>query len=247
MASKRMFSEEITKSDAFQDMPLSAQALYFHLNMEADDDGFIDAPKRIKRSIGASDDDLKLLISKRFLISFDSGIVLVKHWLINNSIRKERYKPTVYQDEAKLIQVKKNKSYTEYNGTLLEDCRLLALPNATSSVTQVAPICHPSGTQADTECHHRLGKSSIGKNRLDKDSIEEVSTASLLGKYNNVSLNSNQYEQIKDKMPYEYEDYIERLSSFKARTGAAIKSDFGTLMKWIKEDKARQLDQMLGM
>ena len=81
MAEKRMFTQKIIDSDAFLDMPLSTQALYFHLNMRADDDGFVNNPKRIQRTIGASDDDLKLLVVKRFVIGFDNGVIVIKHWI----------------------------------------------------------------------------------------------------------------------------------------------------------------------
>lgn len=111
MSEKRMFSKQIVESDAFLDMPLSTQALYLHLGMSADDDGFINAPKRIQRSIGASDDDLKLLIAKNFIIPFETGVVVIKHWLINNYIRADRKKDTAYPEEMALLTVKENGSY----------------------------------------------------------------------------------------------------------------------------------------
>lgn len=113
MAERRMFAKTIIDSDAFLDMPLSAQALYFHLSMRADDDGFINNPKKIQRMIGASDDDCKLLLMKRFIIAFESGVVVIKHWKIHNYIQKDRYKPTVYQEEKSLLIEKKNKVYTD--------------------------------------------------------------------------------------------------------------------------------------
>ena len=113
MAERRMFSQKIVDSDAFLDMPLSAQALYFHLNMRADDDGFVNNPKRIQRTIGASDDDLKLLVMKRFILVFDNGVIVIKHWLMNNTLRKDRYNPTQYQEQFALLDVKDNNSYTE--------------------------------------------------------------------------------------------------------------------------------------
>src|SRR3990167_9927340 len=113
MAHKRMFSKDITCSDAFREMPPSSQALYFHLGMEADDDGFLDNYKGLMRSMSASDDDLKILLSKRFLILFPSKIVVVKHWLINNSIRKDRYNETKHLDEKRALIVKENGSYKE--------------------------------------------------------------------------------------------------------------------------------------
>lgn len=113
MAERRMFAKTIIDSDAFLDMPLSTQALYFHLSMRADDDGFINNPKKIQRMVGGSDDDLKLLIAKRFIIPFESGIVVIKHWKIHNYIQKDRYKPTIYQEEKGMLVEKDNKAYTE--------------------------------------------------------------------------------------------------------------------------------------
>lgn len=131
-----MFAKTIIDSDAFLDMPLSAQALYFHLSMRADDDGFINNPKKIQRAIGASDDDCKLLILKKFIIAFESGVIVIKHWKIHNYIQKDRYKPTIYQEEKNELIVKENKAYTE------------CIQNAYSSDTQV-----------------RLGKDRLGKDR----------------------------------------------------------------------------------
>lgn len=111
MADKRMFAKTITGSDAFLDMPLSTQALYFHLGMQADDDGFINSPKKVQRQIGAAEDDLKLLVAKNFIIPFESGVIVVKHWKINNYIRSDRYKPTVYQAEMSMLSVKENGAY----------------------------------------------------------------------------------------------------------------------------------------
>lgn len=121
MAEKRMFSKKITESDAFLDMPLSSQCLYFHLNMSADDDGFVNNPKRTMKLIGASDDDLKLLIAKAFVLVFESGVIVIKHWRMNNTLQKDRYKPTDYQEEYALLGLKSNKSYTwKHSGNILD-------------------------------------------------------------------------------------------------------------------------------
>lgn len=108
-----MFSMQIIDSDAFLDMPLSTQALYFHLAMRADDDGFVNNPKKIQRVIGASDDDCKLLIAKRFILTFDSGVIVIKHWRIHNYIRSDRYKETLYQDEKSELAIDERNAYTE--------------------------------------------------------------------------------------------------------------------------------------
>ena len=138
MAERRMFAKTIIDSDSFMDMPLSTQALYFHLSMRADDDGFINNPKKIQRMVGCGEDDLKLLIAKRFIIPFESGIVVIKHWKIHNYIRNDRYKPTVYVEEKSMLETKDNNGYTLKND--------VGIPNGYQMETQV-----------------RLGKDSIGK------------------------------------------------------------------------------------
>lgn len=111
MADRRMFSKSIIDSDLFLDMPQSAQCLYFHLGMRADDDGFVNSPKKIQRIIGASNDDFKLLIAKQFVIPFESGVVVIKHWRIHNYIQKDRYKPTIHQEEKQTLFLDKSGSY----------------------------------------------------------------------------------------------------------------------------------------
>ncbi len=107
-----MFAKTIIDSDAFLDMPLSTQALYFHLSMRGDDEGFINNPKKIQRMVGATDDDIKLLIAKNFIIPFESGVVVIKHWKIHNYIRNDRLVETKYQEEKKLLGIKENGAYT---------------------------------------------------------------------------------------------------------------------------------------
>ena len=110
MAQRRMFSRKITETDRFLEMPLSSQALYFHLNMGADDEGFIDKAKTIQRTIGASDDDMKLLVAKGFLIPFNSGVVVIRHWRIHNYIRSDRFQSTLYQSEKAQLEFDKSKT-----------------------------------------------------------------------------------------------------------------------------------------
>lgn len=121
MANKRMFSMTIVDSDAFLDMPLSTQCLYFHLNMRADDDGFIGNPKKIMRIIGSSDDDLKLLIAKRFVLTFEDGVIVIKHWRIHNCISRNRYQETQYIDQKNKLLLTDNKSYSLSHGAPLAD------------------------------------------------------------------------------------------------------------------------------
>lgn len=121
MAQKRMFTMKIVDSDAFLDMPLSAQCLYFHLNMRADDDGFIGNAKRIMRVIGCNDDDLKLLIAKRFVLAFEDGIIVIKHWRMHNCLTRTRYCETQYIEEKNQLFIKKNMAYSKSHGVPLND------------------------------------------------------------------------------------------------------------------------------
>ena len=144
MAERRMFAKTIIDSDAFLDMPLSAQALYFHLSMRADDEGFVNNPKKIQRMVGASDDDCKLLIVKRFILTFESGVIVIKHWKIHNYIQKDRFKETVYVKEKAMLALNENNAYTEMDTKCIQD--------VSTSETQV-----------------RLGKDSIGKGKERKE------------------------------------------------------------------------------
>ena len=147
MAERRMFTKRITESDAFLDMPSSTQMLYFHFSMNADDDGFVNNPKKIQKMCGASDDDFKLLIAKSFIILFDSGIIVIKHWKMHNYIQADRYRPTDYVEEKSMLGIKSNKAYT------LDVSKM------------------------DTECIQNgyVGKDSIDKDSIDKDSIDKDS------------------------------------------------------------------------
>lgn len=150
-----MFSKKIIDSDAFLDMPLSTQALYFHLSMRADDDGFINNPKKISRMLGVNDDDLKLLIAKKFIIPFDNGIVVIKHWKIHNYIQKDRYTETSYKDEKSMLFVDSNKAYTTSESSSIIHLDTECIQNVYNVSPQV-----------------RLGKDRLGKVSIDKDSKE---------------------------------------------------------------------------
>ena len=162
MAERRMFAKTIIDSDAFLDMPLSSQALYFHLSMRADDDGFINNPRKIQRMIGCGDDDLKLLIAKNFILPFDSGVVVIKHWKIHNYIRNDRYKETVYQEEKAMLNTKDNKAYT------------IAPPN---------PLGIPNDNQMETQ--YSVGKDSIGKDSIG-EGRERVNYEQIKDLYNEI-------------------------------------------------------------
>lgn len=146
MAERRMFSGKITDSDFFLDMPFSAQALYFHLNMGADDEGFLDKAKKIQRSIGARDDDFKILIAKGFIIPFESGVVVIRHWRIHNYIRSDRFKPTIHQEEKTRIE--------------FDEAKVAHIKEKQEVLPNVIPVGYQMGAQ-----------DRLGKVRLDKDNI----------------------------------------------------------------------------
>lgn len=146
MANKRMFTMKICDSDAFLDMPLSTQCLYFHLNMRADDDGFIGNSKRIARLIGASDDDLKLLIAKRFVIPFEDGVMVIKHWRMHNTLSHNRYHETQYIEEKSMLKIKDNGAYSLSDGMEIDDSRMIE-----SSTRQVRRTIDAPKTDSDLD------------------------------------------------------------------------------------------------
>lgn len=208
MAEKRMFAKTIIDSDTFMDMPLSTQALYFHLSMRADDDGFINNPKKIQRMIGASEDDLKVLIVKRYILPFDSGVVVIKHWKIHNAIKKDRYKPTLFIEEKSSLDVKDNGEYMERSttGATLE-------PKRSQTGTQMEPLW--STTRATLEPQVREVKISLVECSGGKCSGEEIPPPpARRGKFKNVELSDEDYNALKNDFPSQYEDYIEKLSCY---------------------------------
>lgn len=150
-----MMSKSIIKSDTFLDMPATTQNLYFHMLLDADDDGFINAQKSIMRMIGAKDDDMKVLTAKQFVIPFESGVVVIKDWKIHNYIQNDRYKPSTLP-ERDLLNIQKDKTYT-----------------LKSDVSSMDTKCiQPVSIGKDRLGKVRLGEDRIGKDRLGKDSID---------------------------------------------------------------------------
>ena len=235
MAEKRMFTQKIIDSDAFLDMPLSTQALYFHLNMRADDDGFINNPKKISRYIGTSDDDLKLLIAKRFVLCFENGVIVIKHWRMHNTLRKDRYNPTTYQEQYALLEVKSNNAYTEK-----------------TDGNHLATTWQPNG-------NHLATQYSIGEYSKEEESIEEdmpvndghkspKSTKQVKhkhGEYANVLLTNDELDKLKAEYP-DWQERIERLSSYVASTGKRYKSHYATIRNWARKDTAKGVNSNAG-
>ena len=170
MAERRMFAKTIIDSDAFLEMPMSARLLYYDLGMRADDDGFVNSPKKIMKICGASNDDMNILILRKFIIPFDKGIVVIKHWKIHNYIRNDRYKPTVYTEEKAMLDLKPNDGYVLKNNNGI-----------------------PNGYQMDTQ--DRIGQDSISQYSIDEVNNNEQS---LLPASDNNEL-KKQYEEEFDK------------------------------------------------
>ena len=211
MAEKRMFTKKIVDSDAFLDMGLSAQALYFHLAMRADDEGFINNPKKIQRMIGASDDDMKLLIAKKFILVFDSGIIVIKHWRMHNYIQSDRFHPTDYREERSQLMVKDNKAYS-------------LIKNAGNvEISTMYPECIQDVSKMLPE--NRL---DIDKNRLDID---------LYGEFKNVKLKKDEFEKLKEKFPKDYMARIEALSEYMKSKGKQYKSHYATILSWARKEE----------
>lgn len=150
MAERRMFAKTLIDSDFFLELPLSAQALYFHLAMRADDDGFINNPKKIQRMIGATDGDCKMLIFKRLLLCFDTGVIVIRHWRIHNYIQKDRYRETIYLDEKNTLALDESNAYTEIK-----------------NVSDLDTGCIQSVSKMDTQV--RLGKVSKESKKEEKN------------------------------------------------------------------------------
>ena len=219
MAERRMFAKTIIDSDAFLDMPMSTQVLYFHLSMRADDDGFINNPKKIQRMIGSGDDDMRILCSKSFIIPFESGVVVIKHWRISNYLRADRYKPTVYQDEMNRLEIKENGSYTKKGDGI-------------PAVYQVVD---------ERETQDRLGK-----DRLGKDSKEDTPDKPAKpqkhkhGEYKHVLLTSDEYLRLCEEWGEpELLRMIKELDEGIEVKGYKYKNHNLALRKWKENEKNR--------
>ena len=230
MAERRMFSKTIIDSDAFLDMPLSTQALYFHLSMRADDDGFTNNPKKIMRMIGASQNELELLLGKRFLILFETGVVVIKHWKIHNYIRSDRYKPTVHIEEYNQLTLKENKAYTE----------AIPMP-ATKGMTSGIPIDNQEGTQMDTQV--RLGKDSIGKDNINNMCESDNDDIQSYPQDNEEPVDKHNYKSVYDHYMtlglISHRTYTDEMTKAIKKAMTALKCDEKHLMKLLDRHKKK--------
>ncbi len=231
MAQRRMFSQKVTETDKFLDMGLTAQSLYFHLGMNADDDGFVGNPKSIKRMIGASEDDLKALVEKDYLIVFDDGVVVIKDWLVSNYVKKDRYTPTIYTEDMKLIGLDKNKRYQfvsdlepERNqvGTEME-------PKRIQNGDKMEPECIQSGSKNENQISNENSQPQQGQGstfmepnwnqngtemdpqvRLGKDRVKLSKSKDNLNTTTSTTLNSY-YEKLAPKSKIEFKTFVNEL------------------------------------
>jgi len=177
MAERRMFSKSVVESDSFLDMPAEAQALYLHLNMAADDDGFVANPRSIMRLCGAKDDSMRLLISRKFVLTFeknDNFVVVIKHWRLNNYIQKDRYRETKYKAFMRELYYDENKSYSMNP----DDGHYPCLPDENPApVSEVYTPCIQPVYEMEPQDRDRLGKDSLGEVSTGEDKNNNLSSS----------------------------------------------------------------------
>lgn len=250
MAQKRMFSLQIVDTDAFLDMPISTQLLYFHLAMRADDEGFVSSPKRIMKVVGAGEDDLKVLVAKKFIIAFESGVCVIKHWLIHNTIRMDRFGGTTYIEERKQLIIKDNKAY-----------KLVSL----SQENEVATTRQPNGNQLVPQV--KLSKDKISKVSKIPRAVEVAAQRSAadieLGKlvnkvlegfkevnpsYSRLYANKNQRKSLERLLKLHGQEKIEAVISYLPKSNAnkfaptittpsQLEEKLGALLAWAQKQK----------
>ena len=206
MAQRRMMSDKVIKTDSFMEMPHSTKNLYFYLMIEADDDGFVSNPKTIMRMVNAVDDDYRILIGKKFIIPFESGICVIKHWLIHNLIRADRKIDTQWTEEKKLIETDPaTQKYSLYKGL------------------------QPSDNQVTTKCPHRLGKVRLGK---VKEQDEECAS---FGEFSKVKMTADEKTKIEERYGISATSkLIDELDQYIESTGKKYKSHYATLLAWAR-------------
>ncbi len=203
MAKRRMFSLNIIDTDVFIEMPQSSRLLYYELCMRADDDGFVSSPKKIQKMVGCNEDDFKILITKQFILPFDTGIIVIKHWKLHNYIQKDRYNASIYNEEKSMLKQDENGVYTK---------------------------CIQDGYNMDTQV--RLGKDSIDKDRLDIDKNLSKESKSKYGEYKHVLLTDKELQSLKSDY-INYLDLINYLDEYIEMKGYKAKSHYLCIKKWV--------------
>lgn len=206
MSERRLFSTKVTESDAFLDMPLSSQALYFHICLNCDDDGVCDSPRKIIRMVGAQADDLNILVTKRFLLQLSQNVFVIKHWLIHNSINKQRYKPSKHADLLAGLYIKENGAYTD---------------DETTALKQWKPVVKQCLNNVPTPFDLSQVKSSQDKSR--EVNISQSSVIDLL--------NDEESELLEDHVT----DFMELLNRLDAVDASTVKKPYAYCVKVAKQ------------
>lgn len=257
MASKRMFSLSVIDTDAFLEMPCSTQALYFHLCMRADDDGFVGSPKIITRTVGASEDDLKLLIAKRFVLIFEDGVIVIKHWRMHNTLSVNRYKETAYLEDKALLKLKPNKAYTLGDGAEIDDAKLIEMGARQTKDEQKTNKRRTVDGQKSNADKIRIDKNRIEENSIEEDSIGEYEGETKVpprapkepkkhfGEFQHVLLTETEFGKLCTGYGEELtKDCITFLDEYIEMKGYKAKSHYLCVIKWVvdavKERKAKQ-------
>lgn len=223
MAERRMFTKKITDSDAFIEMSSAAQALYFHLNQGADDDGFNNQVQMAMWKAHASIDDLKVLLAKNYIIRFESGVIVIKHWRMHNTLRKDRYTPTNFQEELNLLGLKDNGAYTL-------GCQVVAerLPQVSIGKVSKGEVSIVEGSVAD-------GATTATEDEVYRDDKLKC-IGGTLGK-GVVYLTQRQFDSLIEKLGLDaFERYLPRLADFIIDKKAHVKSHYDTILKWYEDD-----------
>lgn len=210
-----MFTKKVTDDDNFMTLSSSAQALYLHLSMAADDDGFCNQVTLAMFKAHASVQDLEALLEKRYIYQFENGVIVIKHWRMANALRKDRYNSTVFQEELAKLCIKDNGVYTW-------------LPDGCQMVDERLP-------------QGRVGKDRIGKDRIGEDSVEEIITAPIpttYGDHNLVNLSDAEYQGLLNTYGKDTtEDYIQRIDEYMYYNNKQYPSHYKTIIRWIEKDK----------
>ena len=232
MSEKRCFSNCIIDSDLFLDMPVKAQLLYFHLGMHTDNEGFVSSPRKIQRIVGCCDEDMEVLVSNGYVIPFESGVIVITHFNVHNSLRKDRQK-TVYKHERALLSLDETGAYT-LGGQLSDSCQ--------TSDSQVADKCPPKRREEKgREYNRREGNCTAAEAAALTPSKSVLKNT--YGEYNNVLLSDQELEKLKADYSNRCDDYIEKLSSYIERTGKKYKSHYATIKAWIRQDDEKKQRQ----
>lgn len=215
MANRRMFSRQLASEDSFLDMSLQAQAFYFHIGLEADDDGFIANPKGLLRLCGADATVLDELVNAGYIIRFESGVVVIRHWKMQNSIAKDRYKKTSAPERDQLSLDKFGIYHIE--GSMNTEC------------------IQSDNIVEDSSVEDSIGKDSSVQDRRESHSSSAAPTHAY-GEMQNINLSDDEYTKLKERYPDKADEYIDKVSMYMSSSGKTYKDHYATVLYWIRQD-----------